>query len=129
VQVAKNNHVYVCDMGLTKLVEQASVTVHSTEGTYAYMAPECFDKATRKTSKVDVYSFGCVLIELYTEKKVWGDNTLVMIMNAVVVQKSSPNTAGLPGGIKELVDGCIQRPPLIRPTFGDVLRMLNALKE
>lgn len=82
---------------------------------------------TTKTSKVDVYSFGCVVIELYTEKKVWGDNT-VMIMNAVVVQKSSPNTGGLPGGIKEFVDGCVQRPPLNRPTFGDVLWMLIALE-
>lgn len=53
----------------------------------------------------------------------------IMIVDAVVVQKSAPNTAGLPGGIKELVDACIQRPPLNRPTFGDVLRMLNALKK
>ena len=51
-----------------------------------------------------------------------------MIMNAVVVQKSSPNTAGLPGGIKALIDGCVQRPPLNRPTFGDVLWMLIALE-
>jgi len=77
-----------------------------------------------------VYSFGCVVIELYTEKKVWGDRTLVMIMNAVVVQKSSPNTctASLPGGHKALADGCVQRPPLNRPTFGDVLWMLNVQK-
>jgi len=33
---------YMSDMGLTKLIEHASVTVHNTEGTYAHMAPECF---------------------------------------------------------------------------------------
>ena len=57
-------------MGLTEFIEDvASVTIHGTEGIYSYTAPECFDGLARKSCKVDVCSFGCVLIELFIEKK------------------------------------------------------------
>ena len=116
---------YLCDMGLTKLIEDgASVTIHSTEGTYSYMAPECFDRLARKSCKVDVYSFGCVLIELFTEKKVWGDFGMINIFQEVAVKQSAPKFSVECPQLQTLIESCLSREAQKRPTFGHIIEEL-----
>ncbi|KAL5476087.1 hypothetical protein EMCRGX_G025992 [Ephydatia muelleri] len=68
-------HVFVCDLGVAKL--QSKLAIHKTSrgpgaGTVAYKAPEMF-RDSRRSTPVDIYSFGCVIIELFTGKRVWGE--------------------------------------------------------
>ena len=75
VQVTKTYSAHVCDLGVARIQEKLATirTSKSTgAGTIPYKAPEMFTSAKRSTP-VDMYSFGCLLIELLTEKKVWGD--------------------------------------------------------
>jgi len=62
----------ICDFGLAKWKQQAATqtTTGKRRGTIAYMAPEVFrDVNTPRTVKYDVYSFGILLWELFSEKK------------------------------------------------------------
>ena len=65
-------HAYVADFGLVKmLTSTGSVGTKSGQsGTPGFQSPEQ-PKAGKIDVLSDVYSFGCVLIELFGEKQVW----------------------------------------------------------
>ena len=70
-------------MGLSKFRDAnqatvATMTPHPT-GTYPYMAPEMFSANHRGTG-VDIYSYGCLIIEVFGQKRVWGDLSGINIM-------------------------------------------------
>lgn len=59
----------VADFGLSKLVDRAMSTVVTTmQGTPGYLALEWLLQAAI-TEKIDVYSYGIVLLELVIERK------------------------------------------------------------
>ena len=75
-------NVYICDLGVAKLksAAQDTTTTANVIGTYPYMAPELFGASKRGTA-VDIYSLGCLYIELFGERKIWpGLNTAVEVM-------------------------------------------------
>ncbi|ONK59105.1 uncharacterized protein A4U43_C08F3020 [Asparagus officinalis] len=61
---------HVSDFGIAKLLSgvSQSVTSASTAGTIGYIAPE-FASTGRVSTKGDVYSFGILLLEIFTRKK------------------------------------------------------------
>ena len=56
---------------------------HPGPGTYPYMAPEMFKTGCYGPS-IDIYSLGCLLIELFGKRRVWpgldGPDIMVQIM-------------------------------------------------
>jgi serine/threonine protein kinase len=74
--------VYVCDMGIAKVKRVAEATVTAVTkgpGTFPYMAPEMFKKSHRGPA-VDIYSLGCLFIELFGKQRVWPDLDQTAIM-------------------------------------------------
>ena len=68
----------LCDMGLSILKSQQSLTQTcstSVPGTPSYMAPECLIGKKRATIESDVWSLGCTLLELFTEKDCWEEQS------------------------------------------------------
>ncbi|XP_020244888.1 probable LRR receptor-like serine/threonine-protein kinase At3g47570 [Asparagus officinalis] len=61
---------HVSDFGIARLLsgDNQSVTSASTPGTVGYIAPE-FASTGRVSTKGDVYSFGILLLEIFTRKK------------------------------------------------------------
>lgn len=55
----------VADFGMSRLLSEGRSIVTETMGTYAYMPPELV-KDHKLSTKMDVYSFGVILWELYT---------------------------------------------------------------
>nr|XP_043612905.1 G-type lectin S-receptor-like serine/threonine-protein kinase SD2-5 [Erigeron canadensis] len=61
----------VSDFGLSKLVDRNQTQVMTTlKGTPGYIAPECWSSSII-TEKVDVYSFGIVLLEILCGRKIF----------------------------------------------------------
>ena len=77
VMVARATHTTkLCDMGLGKLKSAQSLTQttsQSVPGTPSYMAPECLVGKKKATTQSDVWSLGCTLLEIFTEKDSWED--------------------------------------------------------
>ena len=77
VLVAKKTQITkLCDMGLSRLKSQQSLSqtcITTVPGTPSYMAPECLVDKKKATIESDVWSLGCTLLELFTEKDCWED--------------------------------------------------------
>nr|XP_043633618.1 G-type lectin S-receptor-like serine/threonine-protein kinase SD2-5 isoform X2 [Erigeron canadensis] len=64
-------HAKVSDFGLSKLVKKNQTQVMTTiKGTPGYIAPECWSSSVI-TEKVDVYSFGIVVLEILCGRKIF----------------------------------------------------------
>ena len=84
--------VLLCDLGIAKLNEASEFTITSIRsgpGTMPYMAPEVFVKK-RRGVPVDIYSLGCLLVELFGRRRAWPNNDLAQIMMKLLGSYNSP---------------------------------------
>ena len=113
--------VFVCDMGIAKVkqITDASVTcVSKGPGTFPYMAPEMF-KASRRGAPVDIYSLGCLYIELIGRNKVWrgldGPGIMQKVLGSYEVPPQGPSTSHLPSDFDNLCSSMCALDPSKRP--------------
>jgi len=66
------NEVRICDFGVSKAASTNTMT-SKTFGTLEYMAPELLLQLSKYDEKVDVYSFGIIMHELFIMKKPFSD--------------------------------------------------------
>ena len=102
-------HAYLTDFGLAKLITTSTSSVGSKSGqsgTPGFQSPELL-KAERVDVLADVYSFGCVLIELFGEKQVWCGLSHFQIMYKVGVELQPPEHDHLPEKIQSICASCI----------------------
>jgi serine/threonine protein kinase len=103
-------------------------------GTPMYMAPESFTSSSY-TAAVDVWSYGVVLVRLFTLRTPYPENTtMAELIHGVASNELRPNEVEsriLPHPkIKEVIDGCLQFDAKDRFTFIDVVDQLaEILKE
>lgn len=109
----------VSDLGSANLV---SLSQTAAPGCIMYSAPEVFPsgigelaKPPRQTPKVDVYSYGILLLEVITRKMPTRESTHGMLRD--VKERWSV--------MHELILQCTQTSPDQRPTMADVLTRLN----
>ncbi|XP_023891417.2 receptor-like protein kinase HSL1 [Quercus suber] len=127
----------IADFGLAKMLEKhgESRTMSAIAGTFGYFAPE-YTYITKVNEKIDVYSFGIVLLELVTGREPNDEN---MNIAEWALQHSSEEksiTDALDDEIKEpcyleemtmvfkLGLKCTSRLPANRPSMREVLQIL-----
>jgi len=138
----------IADFGMAKFLgRDFSRVVTTMRGTIGYLAPEWIS-GTAITSKVDVYSYGMVLLEIISGRRNWGKKSFTDDDHAryfpVQVMDKLIN-----GGIGSLVDAnvlgdvnldqvervckvacwCIQDNEFDRPTMVEVVKFLEGLSE
>lgn len=97
-------------------------------GTTAWCAPELLTASskTRYSIKVDVYSFGMVLWELWEKKRPFEELTSRFdIMDAIRAGKRPPISDNCPPPFKSLIQRCWQTDPFRRPTFNYIVRYIK----
>ncbi|KAM7269958.1 hypothetical protein ACFE04_029172 [Oxalis oulophora] len=137
----------VSDFGLVRLAPEG---MHSIEtklaGTFGYLAPE-YAVTGRVTTKVDVFSFGVILMELITGRKALDETQpddsihLVTWFRRMNVDKAnfrkaidqtidlSEETLASVSTVAELAGHCCAREPYQRPDMCHIVNVLSSLAE
>ncbi|RDX68305.1 Receptor-like kinase TMK4, partial [Mucuna pruriens] len=137
----------VADFGLVKHAPDGKYSVETRlAGTFGYLAPE-YAATGRVTTKVDVYAFGVVLMELITGRRALDDSVpdershLVSWFRRVLINKENipkaidqtldPDEETMESIYKvaELAGHCTAREPYQRPDMGHAVNVLVPLVE
>ncbi|KAG6662163.1 receptor-like protein kinase 5 [Carya illinoinensis] len=130
---------HIADFGLAKMLmkEGESTTMSSVVGSFGYIAPE-YAHTTKVNEKIDVYSFGVILLELTIGRKanVGDEHTSLAEWAWRYVQEDKFITDALDEEVKEhcYMDSmccvfrlglkCTHIQPLKRPSMKEVLKVL-----
>lgn len=120
--------VKVADFGISCLESQCGSAKGFT-GTYRWMAPEMI-KEKHHTKKVDVYSFGIVLWELFTALTPFDNMTPEQAAFAVCQKNARPPLpSACPMAFRHLINRCWSSNPNKRPAFDEIVTVLESYAE
>lgn len=118
----------VCDFGTARAVvdkcEQSTV-----RGTYRWMAPEIMREDDAVIDKMcDVFSYGCVLYELFEKKLPYHKEKNSVFLAMKVLEGLRPeisDSTSIPVFLHELMTACWLEEPQERPQFEDCITALR----
>ncbi|KAG2159764.1 kinase-like domain-containing protein [Suillus bovinus] len=91
ILVEKTGICKISDFGISKrtdLIEMASTAM---QGTVFWMAPEAIHPPNKGyNTKIDIWSLGCVVLEMWSGKRPWNDDEAITVMFKVYQNKQPP---------------------------------------
>ena len=86
------DNIVVCDFGISLICRSGSQEDVGMHGTAHYMPPEAFDQETfgSISSKSDVWSFACCLVEMVTGERPWNGTSIAAICYKVASKLEIP---------------------------------------
>ncbi len=118
----KNLDMKLCDFGLTKLKSELNSGSGQFAGTPCYMAPELFDRKFYD-EKIDVFAFGTVVWEIYTQKIPYFNCDAIEIKQKVTKGEELICGNIVPKQIINLIEKCRKVKASERPSFQDMENM------
>lgn len=120
----------IADFGLSK-VKQETMTLRSRVGTPQYMAPELLSPDhLPHNEKVDVYSFGILLVEVLNNEQPFSGKDPIQVAMAVLMQGLRPEIPkSAPEGLTTLIQDSWAAAAPSRPNFDEILARLRRLFE
>lgn len=125
----KGSHVLLCLELNTKLtgyawtqVDGRGMTV-ATVSSLPWTAPEVVRGEANDALAADVWSLGCVVLQMATAEKPWGDGEILDGVRSALLSGARPlvpNT--LPAGAQDLVQSCLQYEPACRTNTSALLK-------
>eukprot|EP00727_Mastigamoeba_balamuthi_P009658 m51a1_g5314 putative protein kinase domain containing protein (1091) ;mRNA; f:298041-301503 len=117
------------DFGTAKNVERLQEMFKYTNGTGTpvYMAPELFDEAGQYNHKVDVFSYGVTLWQMYTRQSPWSDCLCWEVPQRVLKGDRPAIPAGCPAEYRTMITSCWAQDPNDRPEFVDISATMHAV--
>eukprot|EP00171_Calliarthron_tuberculosum_P013244 IDg13244t1 len=122
--VDRGMNVKICDFGLSRF--QAEDKIMTAVGTVQFAAPEVL-KHERYSEKVDLFSFGTVLWELYTRAPVFDRQPQLQVYKAVIDGAMPSVDNACDQNYRTLMQDCWSQDPKKRPTFQDAITRLSEL--
>jgi len=121
ILVALDCQVKIADFGCSKSSMQT--LSKSIFGSIPWMAPEVIN-ASGYGRKADIWSFGCVLIEMATASAPWGkfDNKMAAMAKIGLSNATPPVPAALTQDCQNFIRKCVQRDKVRRPQSGELMK-------
>jgi len=115
----------LCDMGLSRLKTTISTTAtNGIRGTPQYLAPECLLEKQAGTIFSDIWSLGCLLVELFSEKDCWQDVSGEACVDVESLLKNEKRPEAL-NQLPPILTNCLEYDPPKRPRAIDILNALS----
>ena len=115
-----------CALTAAKAEEGMAAKTYAMTANPRWTAPEVYTGEVPYTSKSDVWSFGTLLIELFSQGSEpyqgIGNHTIKAIVTGVIMPKM-PRSC--PSNLQSLITQCLQTTASDRPTFVAVQRMIT----
>jgi len=115
ILLSKNKHVRITDFGLAK-EEDFEMSQTKRFDTTFFMAPELSDDESKYNNKVDVYSFGVILIFILTGK---------YPSNALLKGDLPKLPKDTPEWVCEMIINCLSPKPAKRPSFAEIFEIME----
>ena len=137
--ITEENEVKLIDFGVAKIASKTLTFTGYSLGTTCYMAPENFevdgeieptDKPIAITTKADIWSFGTVISELFSQVKPWSNkcNSSISIERKLVNKDRFPVPKNITdNNIVNLIKKCCQIEPNLRYSAGDLIEKIQEL--
>lgn len=113
----------ICDFGIARDLSSTKAT--SMKGTYKWLAPEVI-KDQELSPKSEIYAFGIIVWEMVTCEELYKGSLESYVMYQVCNHGLRPEIpAYCQGFLNELMERCWHADRQMRPSSGDILRMLK----
>ncbi|KAF8679194.1 hypothetical protein HU200_045962 [Digitaria exilis] len=126
------NHLKVGDFGLSKIIKAQHANdvykMTGETGSYRYMAPEVF-KHRKYDKKVDIFSFAMILYEMLEGDPPFSNYEPYEAAKYVADGHRPAFRKGHANEVKDLVEVCWSGDISLRPSFLEILKRLEKLKE
>ncbi|MEU8233759.1 protein kinase [Actinoplanes sp. NPDC048967] len=114
------------DFGIARVLNTPSLTTtHAVVGTPHYMAPEAFHSATVSPA-ADIYALGVLLYEMVCGRPPYDSDTVHDLMR-LHLEGHPQRLPGIPDPLWQIITGCLEQKPRLRPTAGELIAELSAV--
>ncbi|GAA0441715.1 hypothetical protein Acor_06170 [Acrocarpospora corrugata] len=110
----------VVDFGIARQSESATMTAGPI-GTPAYLSPEQI-AGHQASPASDVFAWGATMVFAATGRPAFGADSVASVLHRIMT--ITPDTTGVPGPLRAIVDRCVDKDPTRRPTSRDLLLTL-----
>eukprot|EP01100_Stratorugosa_tubuloviscum_P013585 TRINITY_DN689_c0_g4_i1.p1 TRINITY_DN689_c0_g4~~TRINITY_DN689_c0_g4_i1.p1 ORF type:complete len:545 (-),score=233.18 TRINITY_DN689_c0_g4_i1:14-1648(-) len=131
----ENGVVKICDLGLSMHDQERKTTKPSNRGTPVFMAPEVMKAKKKPTIKVDVYSYGLSLWELFCSRQCFTEFNNIQTFFTEIINGYRPDLniilqnfkspTHVPSDLLRLITDCWQSKVSKRPSFEEIVNRLN----
>lgn len=134
VFLTENGSVKLIDLGVAKVLNEASMTATGTHlGTPAYMSPESFRDSSAVTAASDVWSLGVLIYTMATGQMPFSGSSASSIITKIVNPNQNPPPPSLvrpdlPARISERISRCLDRDPAKRPSSAELMMAWSAYR-
>ena len=122
----------ISDLGLRELKKYMSLK-YSYSNKSQYTAPEFLEEkggvVSNPTGPGDIYAFGMILYEIFTQKEPFKDISQKEIKRMVVTENTRPKISeDIPDEIKTLIRTCWQKHAELRPSIKTISEILQSIE-
>jgi serine/threonine protein kinase len=123
-------HAKLCDFGQCVFVQHNQPIPHITHATIEYMSPEMIfnnrDPDVKYSYKSDVFSFGIFLYEFFMHRTPFKNREEILKHDVALDAMATPV---IPLMFREIISRCLEKDPIHRPSFQDILDWLQSFTE
>ncbi len=96
------------DFGISRIISADSLS-ETIAGTWAYMAPECFDG--KRNIQTDIWSVGVILYRMLTGNLPFPQKEQTQLIGAIILRQPKPLPDFVPSKIKEIISNTLTKSP------------------